>query len=103
MNLNKRLSKVSLPSNFNQNSFNTIVIIPICQHGQLGRVDLAIDLAHKRQVDARDELDCRRSFGIFIATEDLEAVDSVLVHSLCSLREGEIIKHRHNMIYTHKT
>lgn len=52
------------------------------EYGQLGGIDLAINLADERQVDARDKLDARELLGVVIATGDLQAVDAVLVHSL---------------------
>ena len=52
------------------------------EHGQLRRIDLAIYLTNKREIDARDELDCRRRIWVVLAASDLEAVDAVLVHGL---------------------
>ena len=52
------------------------------EHRQLRRIDLAIYLTNKREIDARDELDCRRRIWVVLAASDLEAVDAVLMDGL---------------------
>ena len=58
------------------------------KYGQLGRIDLAIELANEGQVDTGNELDSRGLLRVVIATGDLEAIDAVLVHGLAIVSAG---------------
>ena len=52
------------------------------EHGELRRIDLAIYLTDKWEIDARDELDCRWRIWVVLATSYLETVDAVLMYGL---------------------
>ena len=55
---------------------------PLGEDGQLARVDFAVGLRDKGEVDARDELDRERPVGVTLIAVYLERIDPVLVHRL---------------------
>jgi hypothetical protein len=71
-----------MPSYFHQHRLKTIVPTPIREHRKLRRVHFAIELAHKWQINARQELDGRRHIRIMLPTLNLKVVNAILVHSL---------------------
>ena len=52
------------------------------QDGEFRRVNLAIYLTDKREIDARDELDSRGLVRVILSTGDSQTVDAVLVDGL---------------------
>lgn len=68
--------------NLHEHSFYTAVSSPVRQNGDFGLVDLTIVRIDKWEVDFRDELDGWRTVWVSLATDDLQAVDSVLVDGL---------------------
>ncbi len=70
------------PADLDKDSLDAAVAVPIGEHGQLGRIDLAVGLRDKGEVDAGDELDRRWSLWVLLAAENLERVDTVLVYGL---------------------
>jgi hypothetical protein len=76
------------PADFDKDSLDALVAIPIGENRQLGRVDFTVDLRDEREVDARDELDHRWLIRVVIAAVYLERVDTILVHRLCVFQGG---------------
>ena len=71
-----------IPSYLHKDGLNTMVPAPMGKDRKLGGINFAVDLTDKREIDARDELDCRRRIWVVLAASDLEAVDAVLVDGL---------------------
>ena len=74
--------KKYVPPNLNQDGLDTTVPVPVSQDGQSRVVNSSVDLAYERKVDTRDELNKRWFLGVFLATDNLQTVNSVLVDSL---------------------
>lgn len=55
----------------------------MAENRELMRVHFAIGLVHEGQVHAGYELDSGGLIRVIIATHDLQAVDTILVYSLC--------------------
>jgi hypothetical protein len=71
----------SLPD-FNKDSLDTIISVPMRQDWQLRPIDLAIQRIDKGQVNPRDELDSGRLIGVRVSTGYLETVNAIFVHCL---------------------
>lgn len=52
------------------------------ENRDLARVDSTIDLVHEREIDSRYKFDLWRLIRVFIATDNPETVNAILVHGL---------------------
>ena len=77
---------IDVPADLHKDRLDAAIATPVREHREFGRVDPAVHLVDKRQVDLRDKLHRRGLFGVVLATSDLQAVDAVLVHGM---RNGE--------------
>lgn len=70
------------PSQFDEHGLEGVVVFPVGQHAQLGRIHAPRRLVHARQVDARLERNHRRRVRVRSIAHNQERVDPVLVHRL---------------------
>lgn len=67
----------------------------MCQDGKSRGIDLSVNLTYKRKVDTRNELNVGRFIGVFLATDNLKTVNSVLMNSLTKREGKEIVQRLH--------
>ena len=70
------------PADLDEDGLDAAVAAPVGEDGQLDRVDFAVGLRDKGEVDPGDELDRRWSIWVLFAAENLQRVDAVLVYGL---------------------
>ena len=75
---------VHAPANLYEHRLNATVPIPMREYREFRRIDFAIDLADEWEIHSRNKLHERRLVGVVLPTYNLETVDAVLVHGLCS-------------------
>lgn len=74
--------RIISPPYANQDSLYAAVPPPLDEDAELGRINLTVCLADERQINTGQELHGGWLFRIRFTTVNLEAVDTVFVHSL---------------------
>jgi hypothetical protein len=73
-----------VPSHLNQDRFYAILVIPVCQDGDSGRVHLAIRLVDEGNINLGNKSNDWWFIRIIFSTFYLQAVNSILVDGLTS-------------------